>query len=61
MEHTNNEFFYNGITALPRDPVVAMAYVPFQLDTTEFPLKKALDKGTLFVVLDKPFTGVPNV
>jgi hypothetical protein len=61
MEEIKNEYFYNGITALPKDATVTMAYVPFQLDTTEFDLKTALKKGTLFVVLDKPYTGVPEV
>ena len=44
-------------TALPEDPVVAMAYVPFQPDTTTYDEMKALKIGTLFPVLDKPFMG----
>ncbi len=44
-------------TALPEDPVVAMAYVPFQTDTTTYDEMKALKIGTLFPVLDKPFMG----
>ncbi len=43
---------------LPADPVPAMAYVPYQqwsgaLHSPE----RALDAGTLFPVLDKPFLG----
>jgi len=51
--------------ALPDDPVVAMAYVPFQTDTATYEIKmkfphgeiQALKAGTLFPVLDKPFRG----
>lgn len=43
-------------TLLPADPVPAMSYIPFQqwsgnLLTPE----RALEMGTLFPVLDKPF------
>ena len=44
-------------TALPVDTVVAMAYVPFQLDNTSYCAEKALCEGTLFPVLNKPFCG----
>ncbi len=44
-------------TALPDDPVVAMAYVPFQLDRTAYSPEQALQMGTLFTVLNKPFCG----
>lgn len=44
-------------TALPENPVPAMAYVPFQTDTTTFDEVKAFKVGTLFCVLDKPFLG----
>lgn len=48
----------SGFTpALPENPVVAMAYVPFQTDTTTYDEMKALKAGTLFPVLDKPFIG----
>lgn len=46
-----------AITPLPADPVVAMAYVPFQTDTTTFPEMQALACGTLFPCLSKPFKG----
>lgn len=58
MEKYNNDFFYNGTSALPNDATVTMAYIPFQQDTTEYDVATALKKGTLFVVLDKPYTGV---
>lgn len=44
-------------SALPENPVVAMAYVPFQTDLNVYDENKALSVGTLFPVLDKPFTG----
>ncbi len=45
-------------TPLPADPVVTMAYVPFQTDNSVYPTEQALLVGTLFPVLNKPFTGV---
>lgn len=44
-------------TDFPDDTVVAMAYVPFQLDKTSYSAEKALCEGTLFPVLNKPFLG----
>ncbi len=58
MEKYKDEYFYNGTSALPKDATVTMAYIPFQQDTTEYDVATALKKGTLFVVLDKPFIGV---
>ena len=45
------------MSALPEKPVVTMAYVPFQTDTTTYDEMQALKAGTLFPVLDKPFKG----
>ncbi len=45
------------VTPLPANPVAAMLYVPMQIDTTMFDEMKALDCGTLFPVLNKPFAG----
>ena len=47
----------NVKSALPASPQNAMAYVPFQLDSREFSVEEALKNGTLFPVLNKPFTG----
>lgn len=44
-------------TALPDNPVPTMAYVPFQLDKTGYSAEQALNEGTLFQVLNKPFRG----
>lgn len=57
MAENKNEFFYDGTPVFPKDVSVAMAYIPFQQDTTEYDVETALKRGTLFVVLDKPFLG----
>ena len=44
-------------TALPENPVPAMAYIPFQLDKTSYTAEMALREGTLFPILNKPFCG----
>ena len=44
-------------TEFPADTVVAMAYVPFQLDKTSYSPEVALREGTLFPILNKPFCG----
>ncbi len=49
--------FTVAITPLPANPVVAMAYVPFQTDTTTYSEMQALACGTLFPCLNKPFKG----
>lgn len=45
------------LTPLPDDPVPAMAYVPFQQLDRTFAPERALEAGTLFPELDKPFCG----
>ncbi|MBQ3149694.1 MAG: spore coat associated protein CotJA [Clostridia bacterium] len=45
------------VSSLPYDAVAAMAYVPVQTDTTMYDEMKALQEGTLFPVLNKPFAG----
>lgn len=47
-----------GIPPLPKNPVVAMAYVPYQgsIGNMYHP-EKGLNAGTMFPVLDKPFLG----
>ena len=44
-------------TALPVDTTVTMAYVPYQLDMNVYCPEVALQNGTLFPFLDKPFFG----
>ena len=49
---------YDSLSPLPKDPVPGMAYVPYQQWTGELhQMERALDAGTLFPVLDKPFYG----
>ncbi len=43
--------------AIPECVSVAMAYVPFQMSTQMYDECKALERGTAFVCLDKPFMG----
>ncbi len=45
-----------GISSLPANTVVAMAYVPYQKNMNKiYTPEQGLDQGTLFPVLDKPF------
>lgn len=46
-----------GITPLPKEPVVAMAYVPYQDDFKLYSAQQGVVTGTMFPVLDKPFLG----
>ena len=46
-----------GLSALPADAAVTMAYVPMQTDTNVYDADKALREGTLFPTLNKPFAG----
>lgn len=42
---------------LPKNPVPAMAYIPFQQFTQPYSSSEGFKKGTLFPCLDKPFLG----
>lgn len=44
-------------TELPDSVQNTMLYVPFQLDSREFSVEDALNRGTLFPVLNKTFSG----
>lgn len=44
-------------TTLPNNTTVTMAYVPYQLDANAYCPEVALQNGTLFPALDKPFFG----
>lgn len=46
-----------SIASLPSHPVPSMLYVPMQTDTSCFDDAKAFECGTLFTVLNKPFSG----
>lgn len=49
---------FGETTPLPPDPVPAMAYVPYQQwNQNLYSAERALEAGTLFPVLDKPFYG----
>jgi hypothetical protein len=44
-----------GITSLPENPVIAMAYVPFQISNNVYSAEQGISVGTMFPELDKPF------
>lgn len=47
-----------GLSPLPNDTVEAMAYVPFQQHNSKtYSPAQALEVGTVYPVLDKPFYG----
>lgn len=45
----------SAVSAFPEEYSVAMAYVPLQTDLSVYDEMKALEVGTLFPVLNKPF------
>ena len=47
--------YFDGISALPADAAVTMAYVPFQLNTARYGDEQALCTGSLLIDLNKPF------
>lgn len=49
--------FPAAVSALPANPVVGTAYVPFQTDAAVYDEINALACGTLFPCLNKPFKG----
>ena len=51
----------DGRAALPEDPALAMAYIPYQSWGEVYEPERALDAGTLFPDLDKPFYGRQGV
>ncbi len=58
--HNSNSMYWQPScpkTALPVDTVVTMAYVPYQTDMNVYCPEIALQNGTLFPSLDKPFLG----
>lgn len=45
-----------GLSPLPKKPVEAMAYVPFQPDNAEtYAVFRGFEAGTMYKALDKPF------
>ena len=46
-----------AVTPFPEEYSVAMAYVPIQTDLNVYDDMQALEIGTLFPVLNKPFLG----
>lgn len=48
---------YKPTSPLPKNPVPAMAYIPFQQFNQPYSSQEGFKKGTLFPCLDKPFLG----
>lgn len=47
-----------GISPLPSDTVEAMAYIPYQqFGSKTYSAAQALESGTAYPILDKPFFG----
>ena len=45
------------VPPFPRNPVVAMAYIPYQNPKAVYTASCGLKKGTMFPCLNKPFLG----
>lgn len=52
-----NKLMEYGIAPIPENPVVAMAYIPFQNFGELYEPAQGIENGTMFPVLNKPFTG----
>ncbi len=57
MESLNSNCNCKTMPKLPSDVVLAMAYVPFQIELITYNSNDALCNGTLFPELDKKFYG----
>ncbi len=54
----NEDYSSAGILSkFPEETAVTMAYVPFQQDRRTYSLEEALENGTAFPTLNKPFLG----
>lgn len=58
MKSTEQELMaYYGLTPLPKKPVEAMAYVPFQPNGADiYAVHRGFEAGTMYPTLDKPFS-----
>ena len=58
MEIIDKAMIDYGISPLPKDTVEAMAYIPFQMQNSKtYAPAQALESGTIYPILDKPFYG----
>lgn len=48
-------------TVMPQEISYAIGYVPYQIDPKTYSADEALEKGTLYPELYKPFTGKRGV
>lgn len=57
----DEDYSSSGIPSkFPEETTVTMAYVPFQQDAQTYSLEQALECGTAFPSLNKPFAGGRN-
>lgn len=57
MEQNKCNYICKKMPHLPEDTVVAMAYVPFQIELVTYTSEEGFSNGTLFPELDKKFYG----
>ncbi len=50
-----------NIQYMPDKPMYGIAYVPYSKFDDLYPVCKALDRGTIFKVLDIPFSAYANI
>ena len=50
-----------NIQYMPDNPVYGIAYVPYSKFDDLYPVCKAIERGTMFKVLDIPFSSYANV
>lgn len=51
----------NKIQYMPHEPMYGIAYVPYSKFEDLYSVCKALDRGTMFKVLDIPFSSYANI
>lgn len=57
MSNVNRPGFTPMVPFMPADPRLAHAYVPYQLDITEYDIERALCLGTLYPAIYSPYDG----
>lgn len=57
MEHNTEHEFIPMVPFMPEDPILARAYVPYQIEFVYFDPEEALKAGTLFPALVRPYHG----
>ncbi len=58
MEDCGNGLLPQPMTVFPEDTPPGMAYVPYQMWDDVYEADMGMCRGTMFPVLDKPFSGM---